>query len=901
MKSGYYFSLDALLGAMLLMLGLLMLSSTYIKEETATTTYLAQDTLTLMSGIKVSEINNSYLTALIANGTVTNSNITVLEQIGALWAENKTDYARQLIMNLTGEFIPENVGFAVYADNELIYSNNLSQKSSLYVTKALVSGISKDKPYKGYSSRMALTSVQARTTNSYLYFGGFTGEGNITQRMELPQKITSITEAYIEAESSNNFTLIINSAESGKYTTSGGVGKWNISSVQNFRNGTNTIKIAFNGTGYISGGFLKVKLTTGELNDTEAGYFQTTAAKREWLPGIEGIINIYSSIYIPGNISTMTAHLHYNSPYLTFMTIGNSTVYSSQAGGAVTADITNTEMAAKLNYTALGQRTIPLRIGSGSGNQTITGAGTADVVLANDLSGSMEWCSGTICSTSVLGPQKYCNTIANYRPENGTYCDWWTENYTIPGQGPVCSGRWHAHCTSNDSRKIDIALNASKIFGSTILGTAGNRLGVVEYTNQWNAVIPANGTWTNRYAPFPDSIAGRENLTDNLSIINSHIETYMDAYWGTCICCGVEASVDILTKLSNTSRKRSMVVMSDGEATDKCTGVGTGNAKTDAIEAAQDACTNYNITVYTVGFGTDVDAETLQDMAACNGSYYNATNVTQLAEVYRQIAGELVAISYSAQQINISGTGNTNTTLYDDSYIEINYTPAQTAEFNRIPVTLETDRFGNNITTGTVTIPENATITAARVTSYSGNKWTDNLTVNGQKAFSLSDWGNDYVTLGDPFIADSPASLLHTGDNGILIKTATGPGNASGGSPDNRAIYTLNIDTTTSYTQSQSTSEGCHWQLQFEDGSSTTIKIPADYSGTKTCNYQTASYSATDSIDVSAYSLFQKLDLEKNGKLNIILSQEDINIETATVQGVPSLWGPAVIEARVWQ
>ncbi|MBI2142227.1 hypothetical protein HYU15_01905 [Candidatus Woesearchaeota archaeon] len=206
--------------------------------------------------------------------------------------------------------------------------------------------------------------------------------------------------------------------------------KWllNSSYLSGFRNGTNTINISFNGTGYIAGGYLRVTYNTAELNDTEVTYFQsaTRATKREWLPGISGIINLYSSVYAPGNITAMAARLHYRSDFLTYLTIGNTTVLSSQGSGDQVKDVSDSELASKLNYSLLGEKTIPIRIGTGSGNQTITGQGTADIVLASDASGSMEWCSGTICSTSLKPPAKYCNTIANYRPENGTYCDWWS-------------------------------------------------------------------------------------------------------------------------------------------------------------------------------------------------------------------------------------------------------------------------------------------------------------------------------------------------------------------------------------------------------------------------------------------------------------------------------------------
>ncbi|MBI4438970.1 VWA domain-containing protein [Candidatus Woesearchaeota archaeon] len=906
--------MDAFLAASLILLGVFLISVLYVRDQALPDNYFAKDTLGILSRLRVGEVNNSYVSALVANGTITDLNATLLEQVGAFWAENRSYYAMLLLQNMTGELIPFGYGFAVYADDELIYENSVPLNSGLTVSKLIVSGIAKDKPVKGFSARAVLSSIQARTTNSYSYFGGFIGEGNITQLLLLPNKTTSIKEAYLEVDASGDFSLYINSAYSGSYAKGSAGGgllladKFVIDTgyLKNFVNGTNLIRIVFNSSGFISGGFLRVRYTTGQLNDSDFVYFQSQsmATRREWLPGVEGVINMYSSFYVPGNVTGMSARLHYNSDFFTTFTLGNITVYSAQGSGNQVADLSDTELSAMLDYSSLGSRTIPLRVSSGSGNQTIVGQGIGDVVLVNDASGSMEWCSGTVCTTSLLGPRRYCGTNANYRPENGTYCDWMTENYTVVNNGPVCSARWHAHCTANDSRKIDIALNASRVFASTVLSTVGNQLGLVEYTNPWNSVIPQGGEWTDRYAPFPDSIVGRLNLTSNYSAADSHLAKYMDAYWGTCICCGVVDAVDMLSKLSNSSRKRSMVVMSDGEATDKCTGVGTGNAKADAVKAAQDACTNYNITVYTVGFGSDVDEETLQSMAACNGSYFNATNVQDLIDAYRAIADQLVAISYSSQVINVSGGGNAYGVLYNDSYMEINYTFASSPQFNRIPITFETDRFGNNISQGTLVIPPNLTVSSVKVTSYSGDRWTDNVTISNSgtfDVFSLAGWGNDYVALGDPFVVDVPVSYVTGGNNVLRVGAGVAPFNYSSGSMDDKAIYTLNIDTTTAYTASLTYAVGCAWTVFFEDNSSSVIRIPSYYNGSSMCYYSNASYNGNDAVDVTVYSLLDKLDLDQDGLLDVVLSQDDLLLDTVTIKGVPSLWGPAVLEARLWQ
>ncbi|MBI2142178.1 hypothetical protein HYU15_01660, partial [Candidatus Woesearchaeota archaeon] len=49
-RKGYYFSLDAFLAASLLLLGLFLMSSIYVKERTITTNYFAQDSMRILSG-----------------------------------------------------------------------------------------------------------------------------------------------------------------------------------------------------------------------------------------------------------------------------------------------------------------------------------------------------------------------------------------------------------------------------------------------------------------------------------------------------------------------------------------------------------------------------------------------------------------------------------------------------------------------------------------------------------------------------------------------------------------------------------------------------------------------------------------------------------------------------------
>ena len=62
---------------------------------------------------------------------------------------------------------------------------------------------------------------------------------------------------------------------------------------------------------------------------------------------------------------------------------------------------------------------------------------------------------------------------------------------------------------------------------------------------------------------------------------------------------------------------------------------------------------------------------------------------------------------------------------------------------------------------------------------------------------------------------------------------------------------------------------GCTWDVEFEDGGSTTVIVPPSYSGSKTCKYTGVeiSYDANDTYDVGMFELLDNLDYDDDGKI----------------------------------
>ncbi|MEK6837653.1 MAG: vWA domain-containing protein, partial [Nanoarchaeota archaeon] len=299
------------------------------------------------------------------------------------------------------------------------------------------------------------------------------------------------------------------------------------------------------------------------------------------------------------------------------------------------------------------------------------------------------------------------------------------------------------------------------------------------YANQCTSSTPSTTL-------FPDGIVRQYNISSNQSqMINAISST--QGYWGTCICCGINRAVDMIQSQNN-NKKKFIVLMTDGAATIECSQQPNSTATADAVQSAWDAC-NKNITVFTIGFGNDADSAAMQRMNCSGGKYYNATDASALQQAYSEIAGEINKLGFAGQTVNVTGA-LARSIVHPGSFIEFNYS-APASPFNKLPLGFETDRFGNNISSGTLTVYPNTSVSEAKVTSYSEAKWTDKLVVNGNNVYSLGDFGSGYQLLGDPFAVNIPADNINTGSNSISISTGLNSTTPGGGSNDSRVIYTL--------------------------------------------------------------------------------------------------------------
>src|SRR3989344_6579318 len=89
------------------------------------------------------------------------------------------------------------------------------RKTELVSSRRLISGIEKFKPIKGATSKVFLEGIKSKKYSSYLYFGGFVGQGNITGFIEdIPQNV-NISQIYLELDSGSDFNVLINNVMCG--------------------------------------------------------------------------------------------------------------------------------------------------------------------------------------------------------------------------------------------------------------------------------------------------------------------------------------------------------------------------------------------------------------------------------------------------------------------------------------------------------------------------------------------------------------------------------------------------------------------------------------------------------------------------------------------------------------
>jgi hypothetical protein len=920
-KKADYFILDAIFASMLLLGGLMVISQfTGVEKYTTNIEFVSKDILTVFSALKISDLNatnrnNLFVVQEINNGNITNQDNTILEQIGEYWARGDNTKASTLAQSVLDDVnISYNIEIAVLnayrTNSDTIYAKNVSnEKQDVVVYRRMISGIEKGEPVSGYSSSAYLKKISNKKKYAYAYFGGFVGQGNISVFINISEQLntTAVSNVYLEGDFDQNFSLYINNARCSATvaqplfianTNAGVVDNWSLPNcTQYIQSGLNNFTILFASPSldkqYISGGFLRVEYHSTEIQSNIPRGFD-----RYFFPDIRGVVNLYDSFYIPGTLQAMSIGLHFKSDQPTYLTVGDHRVDILNTTGADQWVYFNSSQLVNqyfFVYDQLSNNTVPLRLASYNATKEIVTGGNADIVVISDWSGSMK------------------KSVYN-----------WTDNGFAIGSIPD-------HCVDaysrTDPRKTELASCLADDFVVSVMNYSGNRV--------WPVMI---------YHGNPGSSVTLDwlnNPENNDSILN-FISTRPQGKGETCLACSINKAYEIFQNFSNSSRKKFIVLMTDGVPTNcaqgSCTSTSTllgdracdglcdsgvcspGDIATQcaACTANQSAVNNlifstnrvvsdFHPTIYTVGFGPVDDCplctSVMTNVATIgNGTYQSSNNVTKLRLIYANISQEILTKIEQSNQSVFVKNNITVSNLYGDSYINFTYIPNIPAVSpTKISLNAQVSLPSCN---GNVSIPPGVEIVDSKVISYSGPHWSDLVVVNNVTAFNLSNYFLPYYQLGDPLVIHVPPSFLMNGTrNDIFIDTGDSQSNRTGCSPYNSFIYTVLIPAISTRSTVAGKKQGCLWNITYEDDSSSMLAIPENYNGTKRCSYapNNWTYDTDDSYDTSVFALLTQLDFYKDGKVFVHLDSVDLEIVVTTVSSVPYMWGPSLVEVRVWR
>ncbi len=534
-RRGLIFSLDATLALLLLFsLSTVVLLFTFTSNTPQTVQenfhLKASDSIGVLSQVSVQDVRREPPVALLFSSGVVGPGVlneSIVQLVADLWASGDSQNL-SLAQNLTdyflGKFFSSNANFAVFASNQSISNRTPSgQYSIASASRSFVSGISSNRSIAlGCVARAFVQKIRGKQETAITYFGGYEGQGNLTAVVRNVPSSANVSEVYVEANSGLNFTLTANGVDCGLQTVSGGlydVNSWTFNSTQGAAcmNAVvpgldNYFYINFTGSNltqkYFGGGLVKVTYNTSDLVPTQNG------TMRYYFNGVDGVVNYYSSFYVPGNVTQITGSLHLFNNYSTFLTVGNKTVYQDNGTNVTrTIPIGNSNFSGAFpNYAEVSLKTVPLRLGV---TANLTGQiGNADVVLITDVSGSMDW---RMDQDNIAGTIRGCGDPLLYDPS---------------------------------TQRLSVAKCIDENFIQTILGGVGNQIAIVS---------------------FSDMVENYTGLSNNTAYLNNTIDGYA-IVGGTCVACAINKAYDILKQYSGVNRTRNVIIMTDGVANYRATG-----------------------------------------------------------------------------------------------------------------------------------------------------------------------------------------------------------------------------------------------------------------------------------------------------------------------------------------
>lgn len=184
MRKGFFFTMDALIAATIISFAFLSIAIVKPAAPSENTGYermhyITEDAMQLFGMTKLAEINSTVYGEILDETNITQDylNKSVLETVGFLWADGKTQYVKNISEDFFPGIIPKDYAFAISVkditgEKKTLYSSTGSPPESgtlFFLTKAsrIVSGYVENTTATGYTSRAWATKI---TKNSSKVF-----------------------------------------------------------------------------------------------------------------------------------------------------------------------------------------------------------------------------------------------------------------------------------------------------------------------------------------------------------------------------------------------------------------------------------------------------------------------------------------------------------------------------------------------------------------------------------------------------------------------------------------------------------------------------------------------------------------------------------------------------------
>lgn len=211
-RQGLFFSIDALIAAMLLIGGLIAASQYHVTSQSTTNlNYISEDLMSLLGEIKVSELNNTYVKSLIESEVITHLNNTLLEQIGEFWSLGNKELATNMTEQILFGF-SQIYGYGLFIDGIDIWQNNITNTRTLVSSFKLISGLAENRSSNGFVARATALGLSGNSTDVFVFNPEGSGFG-----AGAAKKATIIKRVYLNYSglTSSNLFLSIHTGTSG--------------------------------------------------------------------------------------------------------------------------------------------------------------------------------------------------------------------------------------------------------------------------------------------------------------------------------------------------------------------------------------------------------------------------------------------------------------------------------------------------------------------------------------------------------------------------------------------------------------------------------------------------------------------------------------------------------------